>query len=119
MQKTYAPHRKLTPETTVKHTVCKALRNDGWFVPWLLQAGVGVYKGMADRVAIKDGRVVWLEFKRPKGGKLSEYQIAFQRDIQSHGGEYRVVRGLDDVADMLGQCMMLGVGSAMTLHRDI
>lgn len=100
------PGRKETPETMAKRTVCKALRDDGWFVPWILQQGIGVYKGIADRFAIKGGRTVWLEFKRPRGGKQSEDQIAFERDVKAHGGEYRVVRGLEDVADMLDQRMM-------------
>lgn len=55
---------------------------------------LGSHKGLSDLTAIKGGRVIWLEIKKP-GGKLSDYQKAFRDAINMHGGEYYVIDCLD------------------------
>jgi len=58
--------------------------------------GLGSQKGLPDRIAIKDSRVLFLEIKTLKG-KQSEGQIEFEKIIKSYGGEYYVVRSIEDV----------------------
>ena len=67
----------------------------GWF-NFPLTAGMGSYKGICDRIAIKNGRVLFIEVKRP-GGKQSVNQMAFQNDIWAKGGQYILVKCLDDL----------------------
>ena len=50
-------------------------------------------------VAVKAGRVIHIELKT-KRGKQSDNQIQFQADIEAAGGEYRVVRCIEDVSDL-------------------
>jgi hypothetical protein len=47
-------------------------------------------RGQADYTGMirPEGRYIALEFKRSKGGKQSEDQIAFQRFVESCGGVY-------------------------------
>lgn len=59
------------------------------------QQGLGSHKGMADLTACKQGMVVFIEVKTPKG-YLSEYQKKFQRDIASQGCIYEVARSVED-----------------------
>ncbi len=87
-------------ETQVRAEVREYLQWSGWFVFYLLQ-GLGSYPGLSDLVAAKDGRVVFIELKRPTG-KQSEKQRAFQRKLEAAGGEYIIARGVDDVEHLGG-----------------
>lgn len=53
-------------------------------------------KGLPDITLIKDGRYVGLEVKTPKG-TVSEDQRALWNAIVLAGGEYHIVRSVDDV----------------------
>jgi len=80
--------------------VCKDyLEIKGWFVFHLLQ-GLGCYPGLTDMVAIKDGRVLFIEYKKP-GGKQSEEQKKFQADLERVGGEYILVRCLENLIEAI------------------
>lgn len=83
-------------ESDIRKQVRDYLRLKGWLVIYLLQ-GLGCYPGLSDLVAIKGGKVVWIELKKPGKSVQSEKQIIFQEQIESHGGIYRVVRGIEDL----------------------
>ena len=67
----------------------------GWF-NFPLIAGMGSYPGLPDRIAIKNGRVLFIEVKRP-GGKQSDHQREFQHNIWLQGGQYILVKCVDDL----------------------
>lgn len=90
--------KKLTPETIIKRAVKQYLLIKGWYIFPILQ-GLGAKRGISDFYAIKGGRGIWMEIKTPKG-KQSDYQIEFQREIESHGGEYLVIRDVQELIDM-------------------
>lgn len=90
--------RRVTPETATKNVVKQWLTLNGWSWWWHLQS-IGTYPGLPDLEAIREGRVVYLEIKSPRG-KLSPAQEAFRDMITAAGGEYREVRSLDDVMDL-------------------
>jgi len=86
--------KKQTLETGVKKQVRDFLRLKGWLCFHHL-AGIGCYPGLSDMTAIKNGRTVWLEIKAPRGVQ-SDRQVEFQALIEGHGGEYIVIRCLED-----------------------
>ena len=90
--------KKVTPETAIKKSVKQYLQIKGWFIFAILQ-GLGAKRGISDFYAIKDGRGIWMEIKTPKG-KQSDHQIQFQADIEEHGGEYMVVRDVQELIDI-------------------
>lgn len=95
---------KITPETSEKGAIKDYLRFNGWFVFHNL-AGLGVYPGIPDFCAIKNGHVVMIEAKAPKigkkkAGKQSENQAEFQADWELHGGYY-VCGDLDIIMDFM------------------
>lgn len=92
-----AGRAKIT-ETDIRRQVRDYLRIRGWFVFHILQGGVGVYRGITDLIAVKDGRVIFLELKT-RTGRQSEHQKKFQADIETHGGEYVLSRGVDDLME--------------------
>ena len=63
--------------------------------------GLGAKRGIPDIIAIKNNRVLFLECKRPGGGKQSDYQKQFQADIEGHGGEYHIVSSLNELIDII------------------
>ena len=70
----------------------------GWFIVPILQS-MGCYKGVADFIAVKAGRTVYIETKSP-AGKQRPDQIVFQADIEAHGGEYFLVDCYEDLVRM-------------------
>lgn len=85
----------MTKETAIKKQVRQYLRLKGWFVYHNL-AGLGVHPGISDYTAIKNGQVVQLEIKTDKG-RQSDVQKQFQSDWEAFGGEYYVIRSIDDL----------------------
>lgn len=90
---------KPTPENIVKRQIKDYLWLRGWFNFPLMQ-GLGCYPGAPDRIAIKDGRVLFIEVKAPKGNQ-SPYQKRFQKYTELSGGEYVLARSVDDVIKII------------------
>lgn len=44
---------------------------------------------------------LWIECKRPDGGKQSDEQIAFQAAVEKHGHYYALASSVDDVIEVL------------------
>ena len=89
-------------ENEVKLQVKQYLSLMGWF-SFPLTAGMGSYKGSPDRIAVKNGRVLFLEIKKPVGWKHSDPQKQFQKDINEHGGEYYLIKCLEDLIEALNK----------------
>ncbi len=87
----------MTPEGQIQKEVKQYLQWTGWFV-FKNHQTLGSYKGIADLTAMKKGRTLWIEIKRPKG-KLSVHQEKFKADIEKCGGEYLVIRSLDEIRE--------------------
>lgn len=65
--------------------------------------GLGSYPGLPDRIAIKNGKVYFIEAKKPIGGKQSGDQIKFQQNIENEKGKYMLVKSLEDIIEALGE----------------
>jgi len=99
----YFPHR----ESDVQRAIVQALSYAGWLVMHIpnqstrgRQRWAGLMPGAPDLVAVKRGRVVFLEVKTEKG-KVSEKQTEVHDLLRLHGMEVRVVRGIDDISDLV------------------
>ena len=95
------PQKKEPTESEILTVVRDFLRLRGWFVI-RNQQGLGSHLGMADLTAIKNGKVIFVEVKTPKG-RLGEYQRKFKRDIEEHGGIYLVVRSVEELEKALNK----------------
>jgi len=82
-------------ETDIRRQIQDYLRIRGWFVFYILQ-GLGAYKGIPDLIAVKNGRVLFIELKTARG-RQSDYQKQFPADLEAAGGEYVLCRGVDDL----------------------
>lgn len=82
---------------------------NGFFVRFN-EPGVGDFIGVqAQRVSYPPGaqmpligRFFAVETKREVGGKQSEAQARFQRNVEAHGGLYVLARSVEDVHQALG-----------------
>jgi hypothetical protein len=64
------------------------------------ECSAGFRKGAPDLIAGVKGKCYWLELKTPKGRQSIEQQ-AFQALAPAFGAEYRVIRELGDIDDLL------------------
>lgn len=87
-------------ETDIKNQVKDYLSLKGYFHFHILQ-GLGAYKGIPDRIAIKDGRTIYLEIKKPNGTQSPE-QIDFEKNITYQKGEYYLIKCLEDLIKVIG-----------------
>ena len=90
--------RDFITEKDIKNQVKDYLSLKGYFHFPIVQ-GFGAYKGISDRIAIKDGRVLFIECKRPVGGIHRKPQKEFKADIERAGGEYILAECLEDLID--------------------
>ena len=74
------------PESAVLNQCRDYLRARGWYVI-RLQQGMGCHKGLSDLIAIRAGRVCFIECKTAKG-RQSPNQLIFEAAIALSGGEY-------------------------------
>lgn len=86
-------------ETEIRAQVREYLRWQGWFVFYHLQ-GLGSYPGLPDLQAVKGGRTLYLEIKRP-GRSLSHNQKIFRAELEAAGGEYAVIMSAADLRPLL------------------
>ena len=54
--------------------------------------------GVADVIVLKDGKMICIEAKSPTG-KQSPEQKQFEQNVKRNGGEYHLVRCVQDVLD--------------------
>lgn len=87
-------------ENDVKAQIKDYLTIKGWFWFYNLQ-GLGSYDGIPDFIAIKNGRTIYLEVKKP-GGKQSPGQIEFEWNITHQKGEYYLIDCLEDLIKIIG-----------------
>ncbi len=90
---------KQQAETIIRKAITSELRKSGWAVFYIFQ-GLGSYKGISDLIAMRDGKVIFIEVKTPTG-KQSEYQKQFERICKAHGCRYIIARSTADIAELL------------------
>lgn len=76
----------------LKDNVTRLLRREGWFITG--------FSGDDVLMALKDGRTLWVEFGEPCTD-LPTPQKRFKDALLARGGEYIVVRTIDDIKGRL------------------
>ena len=89
-------------ENDIQTQVRDFLRYSGYFV-MRHQQGLGSLKGFSDLTAIKDGKTIYIEIKKPSGTQ-SVHQKIFQEEIEKHGGEYLLIHSLEEIQDYMKDC---------------
>ena len=84
-------------EKEIKGNVRTYLRWKGWKVIYNKQ-GMGSEPGIADVLIVKKGRHIMIETKTIRNNQFEKQKI-FQRDWEAHGGEYMLVRSVQDLID--------------------
>ena len=87
-------------EGHVRKAIKDFLTYQGWEWWWHLNQGVGVYRGLSDLEAIKNGITLYIEVKSPTGKQNSD-QIKFEEKIKRGKGLYILARSVEDVNDYI------------------
>lgn len=69
----------------------------GWMVEKIIRTG---RSGFPDRFYARDGRIVFLEWKRP-GGRVGKQQLLRHRELRKAGVEVYVVYSVDEADAIL------------------
>lgn len=80
-------------EISVEDQVCEWASKNGWLVAKLQYLG---NTGWPDRFFLKNGHHVFIEFKRPKGGRREPKQIYWRDQIHYHGGNATFINSAED-----------------------
>lgn len=80
-------------EQSIQNAIREHLKGDGWLVVKCMAMS---QPGWPDLLAIKDGRHLHIEVKRP-GGRVSPLQVARHAEISKHGAEVFIAYGVEDV----------------------
>jgi hypothetical protein len=90
------------PQPLEKAIVAKVMaqaRSLGWW-PAKMHGNAFMLAGLPDVLVIKDGRVAWMEVKRP-GESPSKIQLHRMRELASHGCPVAVVFSAADAREFL------------------
>jgi Holliday junction resolvase len=89
--------KKLTAEGQVVQQCKAVLAFCGWDC-FRIHQSLGSEKGISDMIAIKDGRVLFIEYKTMnKKSHQSVHQVIFQQRIEAKGGTYLLIRSSDQL----------------------
>jgi len=99
---TSVKHKGVTPETLLKQQCVTWLALNGWLSKAWFQQGMvpKPLQGMPDRVAIKGGVHVWIEFKVP-GRHLRPMQVIRHAELEAAGATVLVIHSLDELISEL------------------
>ena len=95
--------QKPKSEARIQREIIEALKDSGWLVTKLQSASTN---GWPDLIAIKGGKVVFIEVKRPEGN-LSPVQVIRHKMLKAKGAEVYVMYNALEVQLMeeeLGVC---------------
>lgn len=96
-------------ESDIQHVIIAALHVKGYMVRRINNIGVPLKsggfrpspnKGIPDIWFCGHGKHGWVEVKRP-GGKVSQAQLDFGRELVKHGGMFILAFSLEDVVKVL------------------
>lgn len=85
-------------EAAIEKQCVKLAEDAGWFVRKVTWPG---RRGAPDRVFIKDGQTVWVEFKDPDG-RLAELQKREIAKMQAAGAKVHVFCTVRDFRNVMG-----------------
>ena len=85
-------------ESAIQAAIRSELQGRGWLV---VKCGAMSVNGWPDLVAIRGGRTVWIEVKRP-GGVLSAIQMHRHNEMRKAGAEVYTVQGVAEVRALDG-----------------
>jgi hypothetical protein len=97
------PVHKAIRESHIERTVCVWAKNDGWLI---FKFSSPSLRGVPDRMFIKDGLIVFIEFKAPSK-KPTPLQAATMAKMGRYGAK---VAWFDNADDAIGWLRDLGTG---------
>jgi hypothetical protein len=90
---------KLVNENRIEQTLVERVHALGGLCEKVTVIGK---RGFCDRLIIlQNGRVIFAEIKRPRGGRVSPHQKKYANDLGSLGAEVALIRAIEDIDNLL------------------
>lgn len=86
-------------EAKIEATACAAARQKGWLTYKFTSPA---RRSVPDRLFVREGRVVFIEFKSP-AGKLTPGQVREIAELGAHGAEVHVCRSVEEALGALSE----------------
>ena len=83
---------RIQRESTIERKCTLFARQQGWFQVKIEKASI---RGIPDRLYIRDGKTVYVEFKNAVG-RLSEEQVRVIAQMREHGAEVYVISSMEE-----------------------
>ncbi len=84
-------------ERDIERKACDWAKGEGWLTYKFTSPN---RRSVPDRVFVREGRVVWVEFKK-KGGRLTEGQVREIARLRVHGAEVHVAYSVEEAKKCL------------------
>lgn len=85
-------------EKKLERRCCDVAKANGW---WTRKFSSPSNRGVPDRIFLKDGKVIFLEFKAP-GGQPTKLQQHELEQIRDHGGQAGWTDNIEFFKEILG-----------------
>jgi hypothetical protein len=80
-------------EKDIEKKVCENAKKRGWMTPkWVSPNN----RGVLDRIFIKNGRCIFVEFKRGEKGKISPLQAKVIKQLEAQEMEVLIIRSVEE-----------------------
>lgn len=80
-------------ESSVESSCAKYAKTRGWFEVKIERASI---RGFPDRIFVRRGEVIFVEFKRDEKEEPRPQQLKRHRDLIEHGATVLVVKNLEE-----------------------
>lgn len=84
-------------ESSLESKICRHAKQNGWLVYKFTSPGT---RGVPDRIFIKNGRLIFVEFKSSTG-ELTKLQIVQRDKLLKHGMEWHMINDVESGRTLL------------------
>jgi hypothetical protein len=86
-------------ESAVENELCRRVAARGGLCLKVQTIG---RRGFFDRIVVLPGRVIFVELKRPRGGRLSAHQKGYAESFAALGASVALVQSFTDIDRLIG-----------------
>ena len=88
--------KALSKEKPLQTKIMKILESEGWLVYKMPPLVIG----FPDVMALRNGRAIFLEIKKEKGGQVGYFQAQMMKKLRGQGFTAEIIKTIDDFREL-------------------